>query len=143
MRSVVDVVDDKERGRSNWMLAILIAGGIEATALFAGAILIVIALIGGFTDDTAMAVFVLVFGAGMGAAVALMLRNLLRGRRWARGPLITWQLFQLAVAVPLLQGSTPWIGAVLLLLALIVTIGLFTPRVIAATTDRSGPTAML
>lgn len=143
MRSVVHVVDEKRRGRSSWMLAILIAGGVEAVALFAGAILIVVALIGGFTDDTAMAIFVLVFGAGMGAVITIMLRNLRRGRRWARGPLITWQFFQLAVAVPLLRGSTPWIGVVLLLLALVVTVGMFTPRVIAATTDRSGPAAML
>lgn len=125
------------------MLAIVIAAGIEAAALFAGALLLTVALIGGFTDDTSMAVFVLVFGGGMGVLITLMIRNLVRGKRWARGPLITWQLFQLAVAFPLMQGSTPLIGVGLLILAVIVTIAMFTPGVLRATTDRGGPTAAL
>lgn len=142
-RNVVHVAVEEKRSLGAWMWAIIIAGGIEAIALFAGGILLLVALIGGFTDDKSMAVFVLVFGCGMGLVLVLMLRQLLRGKRWARGPLITWQLFQIAVAVPLLQGSTPWIGVVLLGLAAAVTIGMFTPAVLAQTTDRSGPPAAL
>jgi len=142
-RNVVHVVDERTPRFSGWMWAIMIAGGIEALALFAGAILLIVALIGGFTDDASMAVFVMVFGGGMGAVLTIMLRNIARGKRWARGPLITWQLFQLAVAVPLLQGSTPWIGAALLVLAVAVTVAMFTPSVLRVTTDRSGPSAAL
>jgi len=143
MRSVVHVVKETSKKRLGWLWAVLIAGGIEALALLAGALLLIVALIGGFTDDTSMAVFVLVFGGGMGLMLAVMLRNLSRGKRWARGPLVTWQLFQIAVAVPLLQGSTPWIGIALLLLAAVVLVGMFTPTVLALTTDRSGPSAAL
>lgn len=140
---MVHVVDESRGTSRGWLWAIMIAGGIEAAALAAGAILLTIALIGGFTDDTSMAVFVMVFGGGMAAILAITLRNLFRGKRWARGPLITWQIFQLTVAVPLLQGSTPWIGVALLILALIVTIAMFTPTVLRVTTDRSGPSAAL
>ncbi len=143
MRSVVHVVKETSKKRLGWLWAVLIAGGIEALALLAGALLLIVALIGGFTDDTSMAVFVLVFGGGMGLMLAVMLRNLSRGKRWARGPLVTWQLFQIAVAVPLLQGSTPWIGIALLILAAVVLVGMFTPTVLALTTDRSGPSAAL
>lgn len=143
MRSVVHVVKETSKKRLGWLWAVLIAGGIEALALLAGALLLIVALIGGFTDDTSMAVFVLVFGGGMGLMLAVMLRNLSRGKRWARGPLVTWQLFQIAVAIPLLQGSTPWIGIALLLLAAVVLVGMFTPTVLALTTDRSGPSAAL
>jgi len=143
MRSVVHVVEETSKKRLGWLWAVLIAGGIEALALLAGALLLIVALIGGFTDDTSMAVFVLVFGGGMGLILTVMLRNLSRGKRWARGPLVTWQLFQLAVAVPLLQGSTPWIGIALLILAAVVLVGMFTPTVLALTTDRSGPSAAL
>lgn len=142
-RNVVHVVEDKSRRSGVWMWAVLIAGGIEALALFAGALLLLVALIGGFTDDASMAVFILVFGGGMGLVLTLMLISLRRGKRWARGPLITWQLFQLVVAIPVLQGSTPWIGAALLLLAVTVMVGMFTPRVLAHTTEHSGPTAAL
>lgn len=143
MRNVVHVAQETHKNSRRWMWAIMVAGGIETAALLAGAILLIVALIGDFTDDKSMAVFVLVFGAGTGIVLAWTLKSLYRGKRWARGPLVTWQLFQLTVAIPVLQGSTPLIGVVLLLLAIIVMVGLFTPSVLAATTDRSGPSAAL
>lgn len=137
------VADETRSSDRRWLWIVLIGGIIEVLGLLAGAILLIVALVGGFTDDTSMAIFVLVFGGGMGIVLAIVLRQLSRGKRWARGPLVTWQLFQLAVAIPLLQGATPWIGIVLLVLAALVIGGLFTPAVLRLTTERSGPSAAL
>src|SRR5690625_7553060 len=92
MRNVVHVAQETRKNSRRWMWAIMVAGGIETAALLAGAILLIVALIGGFTDDKSMAVFVLVFGAGMGLVVAWNLKRLSRGKRWGRGPLVTWAL---------------------------------------------------
>src|SRR5690625_7458157 len=121
----------------------MVDGGIETTAHLSVTILLIVALIGDFTDDKSMAVFVLVFGAGMRLALAWTLKALYRGKRWARGPLVTWQLFQLAVAIPVLQGSTPLIGVGLLLLAVIGMVGVFTPSALAASAGASGPAGAL
>src|SRR5690625_7863815 len=94
MRNVVHVAQETRKNSRRWMWAIMVAGGIETAALLAGAILLIVAPIGGFTDDKSMAVFVLVFGAGMGLVLAWALKSLDCGKRWARGPLGTWPLFQ-------------------------------------------------
>src|SRR5690625_4666658 len=84
MRNVVHVAQETRKSARPWMWAIIVADGIETAALLAGAILLIGALIGGFTDDKSMAVFVLVFGAGMGLVLAWTLKSLYRGKRWAR-----------------------------------------------------------
>lgn len=126
-----------------WLSIVMAACFIEAAALVAGAILMILALVMGRTSDVGMAIFVLIFAGGMGAILVWTSLKLRHGKRWTRGPIVTWQLFQLAVALPLLQGSTPWIGILLLLFSALILIGLFTPRVVKATTDSSGPSAMV
>lgn|GEM_PF-1493057 len=126
-----------------WLSIVMAACFIEAAALVAGAILMILALVMGRTSDVGMAIFVLIFAGGMGAILVWTSLKLRHGKRWTRGPIVTWQLFQLAVALPLLQGSTPWIGILLLLFSALILIGLFTPRVVKATTDPSGPSAMV
>src|SRR5690625_7105503 len=112
MRNVVHVAQETHKNSRRWMWAIMVAGGIETAALLAGAILLIVALIGDFPDDKSMAVFVLVFGDGTGRVLAWTLKALHRGKRWARGPLVTWPPFQNAVAIPVRHGSTTPIALV-------------------------------
>src|SRR5690625_7862628 len=97
MRNVVHVAQETRKNSRRWMWAIMVAGGIETAALLAGAILLIVALIGGFTADKSMAGFVLVCGGGMGLVLAGALKSLYRGKRWGRGPLRSWGPFQAAV----------------------------------------------
>jgi hypothetical protein len=75
--------------------------------------------------EAVLAVLALVVGAALGAAA----RGLAQKRAWARGPVVTWQLIQAAVAIQILRGhgSVPmspgadwWVGLPLLLGALVV-----------------------
>ena len=64
--------------------------------------------------------------------------NVLRGRAWIRGAAITWQVLQVVIGVGCLQGlfATPLVGILLIVLAVVVVLLLFTRPVIAATSDR-------
>lgn len=69
----------------------------------------------------------------------LALRGLVRGRRWARAPVITWQLFQVALLVPALGGALrPW-ALLALLASAVVVVSLLTPAALRATDGRQGP----
>jgi hypothetical protein len=61
-----------------------------------------------------LTVLVLALGAGLG----LLARAVLRGRRWARSPVLVWQVLQASVAVPAL--GTRWPLGVALLVACLV-----------------------
>jgi len=78
--------------------------------------------------DAVLALMALVVGAGLGASA----RGLATSRGWARGPVITWQLIQAAVAIQTLRGhgavpmspAAQWlVGLPLLLGALVVLAG--------------------
>lgn len=73
--------------------------------------------------SAALAVFYLAVAAGLVAAG----RALLRGRRWARGPVVTWQLLQGACALALGSLFAPWVVVALLTLAAGVVAGVLWP----------------
>jgi hypothetical protein len=65
-----------------------------------------------------LTVLVLALGAGL----ALLARAVLRGRRWARSPVLVWQVLQASIAVPAL--GTRWaLGAALLAACVVVGVG--------------------
>ncbi len=70
--------------------------------------------------------------------LAFIASNTLRGRAWVRGAALTWQVFQVVIAVGCLQGlfATPTVGWLLIAAAVAVVLLLFTPPVVAATSDR-------
>jgi hypothetical protein len=61
-----------------------------------------------------LTVLVLALGAGL----ALLARAVLRARRWARSPVLVWQVLQASIAVPAL--GTRWPLGVALLAACVV-----------------------
>ena len=66
-------------------------------------------------------------------------RALADGRRWGRAPVITWQLLQLAVAVPGLRSDSPLVSAALLLASVVVLVGIFLPAVVRHTSTGGQP----
>jgi hypothetical protein len=83
--------------------------------------------------ETALAILVLSAIAAL--FLAFVTVHLLRARPWTRAATLTWQLFQLVIAVGCFQGivGTPTIGVYLLVPAVLGLILLFSPSVVAVT----------
>ncbi|WP_369369651.1 hypothetical protein AB1046_12595 [Promicromonospora sp. Populi] len=78
----------------------------------------------------------MLFLLGVAWVLVVSCRALLRGRRSGRGPVVTWQLFQLIGSVAAIgsgTGITVVGGWVALVLALLVGGLLMTPSVVAVT----------
>ncbi len=118
---------------------------LEALVLLVVAGAYVALLVGQGTADLLFAALTVALAVGVAVGLLACARGLLRHRRWARAPVITWQLLQTATvlpAIPALQGP-PRAGAVaLLVLAGVAVVGLFTPSVLRAT-DPGGPSAVV
>jgi hypothetical protein len=78
--------------------------------------------------------FLAAFAWGIAAVLFAATRGLRAGRRWGRSPVITWQLFQVVIAITWLQAAVNPFAIVLLVLALGIVVGLLLPSVVEATT---------
>jgi len=87
-----------------------------------------------FVGSAFLALLVVLLGAGV-ASVSL---GLWRGQRWSRSPALVWQALQASVAVPAL-GPRPQIGVPLLVAAVLVVVGAFTPGVVEESPDGRTP----
>ncbi len=108
---------------------------LEAALLVGLGVAFAVEIVRGSQVVGAMA-FLVVFALAVAAVLALSARGLWRGRRWARSPVLTWQLFLVVLAVGWLQVEATGWAAGILAVALAVAIGLLTPGVVAATTGR-------
>jgi len=59
-----------------------------------------------------------------------------RGRAWARSPIIVAQVMFLGLAWSFLGGATTWVSVVLALVAVVVLVGLLHPASVDALTER-------
>lgn len=118
------------------LLILAIAVWIEALALVVA---------GGFAlfemarpDATIAAdLFLAAFAWGMALLLFFAVRGLHAGRRWARSPVMTWQLFQIVIAVTWLTTAVH-VGAVaLLVLAVVIIWALMSRPVVAMTVEES------
>jgi hypothetical protein len=105
---------------------------VEAGALAAGAVLLVADVLRGGVEQVGTTLAVAGFLAGLGCLLAAAGRALARGRRWGRGPALTWQLLQGAIGVTQVPTS-PAVGAALVATAALVVAGLLAPSSLAAT----------
>ena len=112
--------DEQTPERSGNRLALLVAGlvGIEALLLLAGAgvLLFEVATSDGSAATVMMAALAAVVGVGLGFCA----RGVAQGRRWTRGPVLTWQLLQAGVGMPLSTSGAWWAGVPLLAAAVLV-----------------------
>lgn len=110
-------------------------------AIFAGlGIAYVVDLLRGSNDLVGPTVFLALFFLAMAALLGLCVRGLWRGRRWARSPVVTWQVLLLVLALAAMSsGESTALSIGLVVLAGAVLVGLFVPTVHAATSGRSGP----
>jgi len=104
------------------------------------AVLAVVALVRGPAQVPGAMVFFATFSALVAVVLVASARALWRDRRWARSPVITWQVLLVVMAVGWL-GVERTIGAAAVLgAAVLVTVCLLLPSVVAVTTGKTAPT---
>jgi hypothetical protein len=102
-------------------LRVLVAAlvGLEALLLMLAAVTLLVAVVTGEEVNVPGLVFLAVIGLAFGAALGFCARGVLAARPWTRGPVLTWQLLQAGVAMPLSTSGAWWAGAPLLAVAVV------------------------
>jgi len=106
---------------------------LEAALLIGVAGAYLVSIVRGTSEAPGTAAGIAGFGALLAAALLGCARALWRRRRWARGPVLTWQVLQGATAVSVLSGEQRPTAFALLAVALLGAVLLLLPPVIAAT----------
>ena len=124
------------RGSASRPLPLTILVGVLAIEIVALAIVGVVAGIEIFRPNATVGadIFFLVLAWGIAALLAKCARGLQRGERWSRSPVMTWQLFQIVIAVTWLTTAVHIGGILLLAASAAVIVTLMTPTVVAHTT---------
>jgi hypothetical protein len=115
---------------------------LEAVAL---AVIGVVSLVLALSDDATFVGFasgVLVFLVLISALLFLAVRALWSGKRWGRGPVITWQLLQFAAGASSLSTVVWWAATVPMVAAVLVVVALLLPASLAATAGAGRPDAV-
>ena len=85
--------------------------------------------------------FLAAFGVGVALLLLLAARGLWRGKRWARSPVIMWQILLVVLSIGWLTVEpTAWAGVVLVV-AVLIGVGLLLPSAVAATARHQDPPA--
>lgn len=111
---------------------------LEALLLLAVGFYLLGEVVVGDVADAVSAVVTSAVAGLFGGFLGLCARALWRRQRWARGPVVCWQLLQLLTAATT-SFSQRWVPALLILAAVVVGAGLLLPRVTAETTGAADP----
>lgn len=119
-----------------FLRALVIGVVVEVIGLVAFALVLLGELITGGSMSVGVSLFLVLFLLGVAWVLVVCCRALLAGRRSGRGPVVTWQLFQIIGSIAAIgSGSGPAVpgGWVAFVIAVGVTALLMTPSVVAAT----------
>jgi len=119
-----------------FLRALVIGVLTEVIGLVAFAVVLLGELLTGGSSSVGVSLFLVFFLLGVAWVLVVSCRALLAGRRSGRGPVVTWQLFQIVGSVAAIGSGTgvsvPG-GWVALTIAVVVGGLLMTPSVVAAT----------
>jgi hypothetical protein len=87
-------------------------------------------------DRVAMGVTTALFFAALGAVLMACAWLVVRGRAWARSPIVVAQVMFLGLAWSFLGGATTWVAVALALVAAVVLVGLLHPASVDALDGR-------
>ncbi|MFN8077237.1 MAG: hypothetical protein U0Q15_17700 [Kineosporiaceae bacterium] len=97
-----------------WRLGLAACVSVQAAAATAGAAYLLVGLVDGAAVDRAGAAWEFVCALGLAILLWSTVRAVARGRRWARGPLLAWQLIALPVSATMASSRLWPLGVVLL-----------------------------
>jgi len=121
------------------LLAVCCLVVLEAAA-FAGLGLAVGAeLVRGRATMPGATAFLAACGLGVAALLGLCARGLWRRRRWARSPVIMWQILMVVLALGWYSAEPSVWALVVVAIALAIGVGLLLPAVVRATTPPREP----
>ena len=119
-----------------FLRALVIGVLLEVAGLVAFAVVLLGELLTGGSSSLGVSLFLVFFLLGVAWVLVVSCRALLAGRRSGRGPVVTWQLFQIVGSVAAIGSGTgvsvPG-GWTALTIAVVVGGLLMTPSVVAAT----------
>ena len=115
-------VTDPSAVGGNPRLRVAVAGlvALEGAVLVGLAIYVAVETLVASATDVAGALALAAVTLVVGIGLAVCARGVLAGRRWSRAPVVTWQLLQAGVAMPLSSSARWYVGIPLLGVALIV-----------------------
>jgi hypothetical protein len=119
-----------------FLRALVIGVLAEVIGLVAFAVVLLGELLTGGSMSVGVSLFLVLFLLGVAWVLVVCCRALLAGRRSGRGPIVTWQLFQIVGSIAAIgSGGGPAVagGWAALVVAVGVGVLLMTPSVVAAT----------
>lgn len=119
------------------LLVALVVAGLEGLLLIAAAAWSIVDMVRNDFEGAAVSVALSVFMLLFVGLLVLGIHALWLGRRWGRGPVLTWQLLQAAIAVSVIGIAPNWAVYPVLLASLVVGVGLLLPASVAATSRPS------
>ncbi|WP_420110989.1 hypothetical protein [Pseudactinotalea sp.] len=119
------------------LLGALVVAGLEGLLLIAAAVWSVVDMVRNDFDGAAVSIALAAFMLLFVGLLVLGIHALWLGRRWGRGPVLTWQLIQGAIAVSVIGIAPPWAVYPVLLASIGVGVGLLLPASVAATSRPS------
>jgi hypothetical protein len=109
---------------------------VEAALLIAAAVILLVAAVASDQDSPAALIALAAIALVVGGGLTLCARGVARGLRWSRGPVLTWQLLQAGVAMPLCTSGAWWAGVPLLAVAIVVGASIAGRQIITEDSNR-------
>jgi hypothetical protein len=117
------------------LVAALVA--LEAALLVAGAAFLLIEAVRSDEGNLGAVIALAAIAVVVGVGLAICARGVTHGLRWTRGPVLTWQLLQAGVGMPLSTSGAWWAGVPLLAISVVVGVLIVGRHVIQNTDDQS------
>ena len=100
---------------------------LEGLAMLAAGFYIGVETVAGSPNDRVSAIVLAIMAIGAGVAIVAVGRGLWQRRRWGRAPALLTQIFAVILGVSLIQGGRQVPGGVLVALAAVGVVALFSP----------------
>lgn len=103
----------------------------------------VLEVLGGRTIDPLFTSITAAIFIGLIVLLILAVRALHQGRRWGRGPVVTWQLLVLAIGISQAGALVWWLVVLLIVMPVAVVVGTLLPASVAWANQTGPPRAVL
>jgi uncharacterized protein YaaW (UPF0174 family) len=119
---------EHQGNRLSALVAALVA--LEAVSLLVAAVFLLVEALTSGGDNLAAGLSLAAIAIVVGVGLVICARGVARRQRWTRGPVLTWQLLQAGVGMPLSTSQAWWAGVLLLATSVIVGVLIAGGRVI-------------